>query len=310
MSYNIPILLIVYNRVDKTRQLLNIIEKIKPKKLFISADGPKQKNEDIKNCKEVRKIFDNINFKCDLNKKFNETNKGLKINVKESINWFFSNIDKGIILEDDCLPSESFFIFCENLLNKYYDNENIMHINGTNLGINYEDNLKESYFFSKLNHVWGWATWKRAWIHYEDNFNNYLDYKNTGKILKYFVDKKITKWMINYYDKSFKGIDNIWSTNWSFSILKNNGLCISPKLNLVKNIGFDGSGTSSKSDLFRKFSEVNVDHFEEILHPETLIYNVDYDKLAFNEKISKIDPRANFFNKLKLYFKRKFSSLV
>ena len=304
MPFDIPILIIVYNRPDKTRKLLQTIDKLKPKYLYVSADGPKKKDNDIKNCNDVKKIFDHLNFECDLKKNFNEHNKGLKINVKDSINWFFSEVDKGIILEDDCMPSESFFIFCKELLVKYEHNEKIMHINGSNLGINYENHFKENYFFSKLNHVWGWATWQRAWKNYDNNFNDYLEFKKTKKIQSYFVDKKITKWMINYFDKSYHGDDNIWSSNWAYSIVKNDGLCITPKLNLVKNIGFDGSGTSSKSDLFKKFSEVKLNNFDKILHPSSIIYNLDYDKLAFEEKISKVDPRANFFNKLKLYVKK------
>ena len=304
MSFDIPILFIVFNRVDKTKKVFDIIKFIKPKKLFISADGPRDNKTERKNCEDVRKVFDDIPFNCELKKKFNEKNLGLKKNIKESIDWFFSIVDKGIILEDDCIPSETFFQFCKELLNKYEDNKKIMHINGTNLGLNYQNFFDESYFFSKLNHVWGWATWKRAWINYQVNFDDYVEYKKNKKINDYFIDKKISKWMTNYFDKSYEGIDNIWSTNWAYSILKKDGLCISPKLNLVKNIGFDGSGTSSKFQMFEKFSDTNLNNFREILHPNSIKYNLYFDKIAFEEKINKIDPRANFLNKLKAFFQK------
>ncbi len=308
MSFDTPILMIVFNRPEKTEKLFNIIKKIKPKILFVAADGPREKQSDIYNCKKVRKIFDNIDFKCEIYKRFNSKNEGLKKNVKSSIDWFFSKVKKGIIIEDDCIPSLSFFNFCQELLVKYEGNEKIMQINGTNLGIDYSDKVKETYFFSKLNHVWGWATWKRSWMLFDNEFKDYKTLKKNKSFNKYFIDNKITNWMMKYFDKSESGADNIWSINWAYSILKNNGLCITPTKNLVQNIGFDGSGTSVRNKSFISFSETEINHLDKIVHPLDVNHNLNNDILAYDSKISKIDPRANMLVKIKIKLKDLFQN--
>ena len=105
--------------------------------------------------------------------------------------------------------------------------------------------------------------------------------------------------MVKYFDKSQSGKDNIWSINWAYSILKNNGLCITPSKNLVQNIGFDGSGTSVKDKTFIKFSKTDINEIGKIKHPKKINYNLKNDLLAYDRKISKIDPRANLMIKIK-----------
>ena len=254
MKFEIPILLIVFNRPDKTKKMLEILKILKPKNLFVSADGPRNNNKnDIVLCEEVRQLVNNINWDCKLKTKFSTENLSLKKNVIQSINWFFNNVDQGIILEDDCLPSLNFFDFCEKLLIKYQHEDKIMQINGCNGGLDYEDTNNASYFFSKINTTWGWASWKRAWKKFDENFEHYKLNEDKGVILNYYEDPEITNWMKVYFEKSITNVDNIWSTNWAYTILKNDGLCISPLKNLVENIGFDESATSKNANLFQPY---------------------------------------------------------
>jgi len=305
MGLDTPLLLIAFNRPDKTKDLIKILEIIKPKKLYVSADGPRaNSNNDKKLCNEVRELFKNLKWDCDLRLKFSETNLSCKKNVIDSINWLFSFEEEGIILEDDCVPSISFFSFCENLLRKYKNNNKVMQINGTNLDAEYKKLTNNSYFFSKFNHVWGWATWKRSWKLFDTKFENYNITKSNGKILDYFEDKKISEWMTRYFDAAYSGKDNIWSSNWAYTILKHNGLCATPSKNLVKNIGFDGSGTSGKSKIFKEYSNTRLEEIENIIHPDEIVYDFNFDKVAYYEKINKIDPRASKINKLKSILKR------
>ena len=306
MSYNTPILFLVFNRPEKTQIIFDIIKKLKPKKLYISADGPrKNRIKDNLLCDQVRSIVKNIDWNCDHNFRFNDINQGCKVNVIKSIDWFFSNNEKGIILEDDCIPSESFFVFCEKLLERYNNNHKIMQINGFNGGLNFNSLIKDSYYYSKLNHTWGWASWKRAWNKFDKNFLEYDKYKN--KINNYYIDNGISSWMKVYLDKAFKNQDNIWSSNWSFSILKENGLCITPSVNLVRNIGFDTSATSGKSEIFKKFSNAKEFEFTNIIYPNEVKFNLKLDRITFNQVIKKIDPRASKFyyllNIIKNFFK-------
>ena len=300
MEFNTPILLIFFNRPDKTKKILEIIENLDAKNIFISADGPRDKfSEDRICCAKVKNLIEEFSKGKNVKVKINTYNQGLKKNIINSISWFFSNVEKGIIIEDDCIPSLSFFDFCQNLLNKYETNDQIMQINGTNLGVDYSGIIEESYFFSKLNHVWGWATWKRSWVHFDNEFKDYKYLKKNNSFNKYYVNNKITNWMVKYFDKSQSGKDNIWSINWAYSILKNNGLCITPSKNLVQNIGFDGSGTSVKDKTFIKFSKTDINEIGKIKHPKKINYNLKNDLLAYDRKISKIDPRANLMIKIK-----------
>lgn len=305
MSFNTPILIIAFNRPDKIKKILHILSKLKPEKIFLSVDGPRLNNmDDRKKCNEVKNLFSYFDWDCTVARKYEDINLGCKINVIKSIDWFFELNDEGIILEDDCLPSISFFYFCEKMLNKYNSNYKIMHINGSNLGIDFSNFFHESYFFSKLNHVWGWATWKRSWKFFNRNFSNYKKLKNNKVIKKYFSNRDIYNWMINYYEKSYNGKDNIWSTNWSFSIVEEDGLCISPSKNLVRNIGFDGSGTSGGTRRFKKLSEVDIHEIENFNYQKNINYNIKYDLLTYNDKILPVDDRANKTGFLKkIYYK-------
>ncbi len=307
MSFDTPILLIVFNRPEKTQKLFDIIKKLKPKKLFVAADGPRDKETDIYNCREVRKIFDDIEFNCDIHKRFNIKNDGLKKNVKNSIDWFFSKVEKGIILEDDCMPSLSFFNFCQELLDRYEKNEKIMQINGTNLGIDYSKKVKETYFFSKLNHVWGWASWRRAWNKFDHDFSNFLENESKNYIKEYYENDQIYEWMKVYFEKAIDKTDNIWSTYWSYSIFKNDGICITPVKNLVQNIGFDGSGTSGKSEIFKEFSDTKIHELSIIVHPKKPFFDINNDRYMFEKKIKKIDPRASILKKIKEKIKKFFN---
>ena len=128
--FETPILLIIFKRKDTALKVLEIIKQVKPKYLYIAADGWRDENEKIK-CLETREaILKTIDFECNLKTLFREKNLGCCDGVAGAIQWFFENVEQGIILEDDCLAEISFFDYCEKLLNYYKDNERIMHIAG------------------------------------------------------------------------------------------------------------------------------------------------------------------------------------
>ena len=159
-SFNTPILFLLFNRPDTTQKVFNSIREIKPKYLFVSADGPRPNSlNDLNDCNQTRKILDQIDWECNLKTLFREKNMGCKKAIKEGIDWFFEHVDKGIIIEDDCLPSKSFYSFCEELLNIYENDNRIMMISGYNALGKFE--TPNDYLFSKIGSIWGWATWKK-----------------------------------------------------------------------------------------------------------------------------------------------------
>jgi hypothetical protein len=240
---NTPVLFIIFNRPENTRRVFEVICKIKPKRLFIAADGPREKKPEEKSlCEQVRRITAQIDWDCELKTLFRDKNLGCKIAVSSAIDWFFDNVNEGIILEDDCLPDKTFFSFCGEMLNKYKDNGEVMHISGTNFqeGGVYGDG---SYFFSSIGNIWGWATWKRAWKLYDREMTELDNFISSKKINKYFKNRKYQ----NYWVRLFEIIKNkkvdTWDAQWQFCIYNNGGFCITPNKNLISNIGFGVNAT-------------------------------------------------------------------
>lgn len=251
-GFDTPVLLVVFNRPDTTRRVFEEIRKQKPTSLFIAADGPRQnRSDDIEKCCEVRKIVSNIDWSCDVKTLFRETNLGCKYGVSSAINWFFDNIEEGIILEDDDLPDKSFFPFCRELLKKYKDDQRVMHISGNNFQQNNKHFKPQGdYYFSSIPHIWGWATWRRAWKSYDVEAKQWPAMKKSGMLGKIFSDNAVAFFWSNsfqrYYDKKINSYDG----QWALACLYKHGLSVTPTVNLVSNIGFgnDATHTSNQTE--------------------------------------------------------------
>jgi hypothetical protein len=296
-EFKTPILLIVFNRPEITKKIIKEIEKMNPTTLFIAADGPRNGNlNDQIKCQETRKIINEFRTNHKIKKLFQDKNIGCRYGVTTAIDWFFKNVEKGIILEDDCLPSKSFFYFCEELLKKYEKNQEIMQINGSNFLFK-KNNTKESYYYSKCANSWGWATWKRAWIFNDILLESFPKFKKEEKINKIFQNKKLRNFwlkMFNYYYYKNKDIDN-WDIQWIYSVMNQNGLCITPTVNLISNIGKGQDATHTK--IAKKILDIDIDIIEKIIHPKIKYYN------------EKLDLRCckNFYD---FYFFQKLINLI
>lgn len=269
-----PIIFIFFNRPDYTQIVFEQIKLAKPSKLFLISDGPRDdNNEDIILCAKSRKIVENIDWKCDVKINYSQFNLGCKKRVSSGISWAFNFTEEAIILEDDCVPNMSFFLFCTELLIKYKNHDNIYQINGSCfLNI---ITIKESYFFSKYNHTWGWATWKRAWDKFEienDNFEN--DFKSIS-----FHSVNERKYWHKIFLKYFSGEIDTWDYPWMFTMWKNRGLSVYPTKNMVKNIGFreDATHTKSKS----KFENMSLQNINKLSHPAHIFQNQKLDAENF-----------------------------
>jgi len=270
------ILLLIFNRLETTKKVFSEIRKVKPKKLFIAADGPREeKREEKRKCEEVRKITENINWQCEVKRLYRNKNLGCKRAVSSAIDWFFENVDSGIILEDDCLPNASFFRFCQEMLRKYKEENKIFHIGGDNFQPLRRQH-KNSYYFSKYTHIWGWATWRRAWKYYDVNMKSWPEIKRKGslnKFWKFYWEKQYWK---TIFDATYSGKIDTWDYQWLYTAWVNNALSIIPGVNLVRNIGFrsDSTHTSGKSKSF----EIKTREMEfPLKHPKSLIENLKGD---------------------------------
>lgn len=275
-----PILFLIFNRLDTTKKVFAEIRKAKPKQLFIASDGPRKNKEGEREVVEkVRKyVLSQVDWPCKVKTLFRKENLGCKYAVSGAIDWFFENVEQGIILEDDCLPDQSFFRFCEEMLDKYRDNEKLMMISGQNLIQNKTKNTKEFYLFSKNAFIWGWATWKRAWNKYDVNIHNKItkrQIKNTSRgWMEYMQNKKKIKQLK-------EDIVRTWDYQWDFIIKLNNGLNIVPKVNLVENIGLiKNTFTNTKPNRFDfKFLHQKRNNMRfPLIHPKKIEANKKFDK--------------------------------
>ncbi len=286
-EFKIPILFTIYNRLDTTKIVFEAIKKIKPKYLYLASDGPKSDKEKIK-VREVRDyIISSIDWDANLKTKFHNKNQGCGKAMSSSVDWFFDNVEMGIILEDDCLPNLSFFKYCELLLNYHKKNMDIWHISGAVLYK--KENYIPSYYYSVYPGMWGWASWSNRWEKYKYDMNE-IDI--TFSDYKYFKKSSISK---SFFKKIKRRMENneidTWDFQWIFTIWNNNGFCITPNHNLISNLGFDGLGTHTKN-INDIRSKQKTDKLFDIVHPEKIEF--------FNDNIlkNKYFSNINFLKKI------------
>lgn len=277
--YKVPILLLVFNRPKNIKKVIQILEKIKPSKIYISADGPRiNKLNDKKFCNETKNLFKSLNWKCDVKKNYLKSNFGCREAVSKGISWFFKNEKYGIILEDDCLPNLDFFKYCEINLKKYYNNKKVGCITGNNF--QKIMNVRETYYFSKYPHCWGWATWRKSWKVYKKNIDFWPTYKKSLMWLNHFNNDIEQKYWTKIFDKIYARKIDSWAYPWSLCLWKNDMLTITPRVNLVKNIGFGKEATHTVSSLDDQKYQTNKLP-KKWLHPKKIVQHINNDNYVF-----------------------------
>ncbi len=279
-NFNTPILFIIFNRPDVTSTVFNEIKKIKPSKLYIVADGPRvNRGGEKERCEETRKIIESVDWECEVFKNYSDINLGCKKRVSSGINWFFDNVEQGIILEDDCLPNSSFFRFCEEMLEKYKNEERVGMISGNNFQFERIKN-EYSYYFSRYSHIWGWATWRRAWNKYDVNISKWPQIKKDASLKKMFSSVKDVYYWTCIFDDVYNNKIDTWDYQWSFTCFINNYLSVMPSVNLVSNIGFSLSG-STHTKRRGKFSNIATENLHFPLKTPTKIErSTDSDRIT------------------------------
>lgn len=238
-----PVLLLVFNRPDTTQRVFEAIRQAKPRKLFIAADGPRpSRPDDAARCAQVREMVGRVDWDCEVKTLFREENLGCGRAVSGAITWFFDQVERGIILEDDTLPSPSFFTFCQTLLAHYQNDERVMHIGGTRFP-GRKRFAGDSYYFSRYPNIWGWASWASAWRSYQLQLNDQLPVDQLlASTTPHFTKKEIAYWS-RCFAATSTDPNHTWDYQWYFTIWQREGICITPGKNLVTNIGFGADGT-------------------------------------------------------------------
>lgn len=232
--------LIVYNRPELTRGVLKKVAEACPDRLFIVADGPKDRG-DAERCRTVRRVLAETKLDCDVRYDFAERNLGCRERVSSGLDWVFSQVEESIILEDDCCPDATFFPFCRELLGRYRDDARVGHIGGNRhlplpLATGY------SYSFSRYSFIWGWATWRRAWEQYRDAIRLWPQIKDGGFHRDLFPSAAEACYFEDTWDDVQHGRLQAWGPQWLLCRLIHGTVSIVPAVNLVSNLG---CGTNS-----------------------------------------------------------------
>ena len=305
--FQIPISFHIFNRPELTRKVFEVIKKIKPSKIFITADGPRKNIEGEEDkCMEVKLILNEIDWECDIFKNFSEDNKGSYKSTSEGITWVFKHVDSAIILEDDCIPHISFFRYCQDLLNYYKDDKRIAAISGNNFQP-VESTTQYSYDFSRYALIWGWATWKESWNKIDFNMQDWPKFKKMKGLDSVFYRKHEREHWYKFYQDMYEGKSKPhWDFQFLLSCFMNNAMTILPNKNLVTNVGFGVEASNNK--LQTKFNSFKLNEIKFPLdHPSIMCRNVvadDYiEKLMFTGGIkARIKRKIISFMPKKIYF--------
>jgi len=242
-TVNKPVAFLIFNRPDTTARVFEAIRRARPPKLLVVADGPRAgRPGEAERCAAARRIIDGVDWPCEVLKSYSDTNLGCKRRVSSGLDWVFATVEEAVILEDDCLPHPTFFRFCEELLDRYRDDERVAMISGDNFQFG-KRRTGYSYYFSIYPHIWGWASWRRMWKQYDVAMRSWPEIRDGGWLADIFGDGRTARYWSDIFERTYRNEIDTWDYQLAFSLWSRGGLTILPTVNLVSNIGF-GEGAS------------------------------------------------------------------
>jgi hypothetical protein len=295
-----PVVLIVFNRPHLTEAVFAAIAAARPRTLFVIADGPRFPEEAGK-CQAARSVIDRVDWECEVLTSFAAQNLGCRKRIVSGLNWVFSQVEEAIILEDDCVPHESFFRYCETLLDYYRHDERVMEIGGCNFQFG-QTRTEYSYYFSRYSHSPGWATWKRAWHHYDEELTMWPRLKGAETWTRMWDDAREMEYWESIFDRVSEGTDTIWDYQWQFAIWYRNGLSAVPNVNLISNIGFGSDATHTRRKR-HPLARLPIHSLDDIRHPPAVTRNCEADQFYF-EKVLWGGQMKRFLKKIQLALQR------
>jgi glycosyltransferase involved in cell wall biosynthesis len=239
-----PVCMLVFNRPNHTARVFEAVKKARPPYLLLVADGPRaSRPADAQLCAEVRHIVTQVDWPCEVKTNFAPENLGPTARIASGLSWAFDQVDRAIILEDDCLPSPDFFRFCDEMLERYKDEPKVRCVTGNNFQFGLPRG-NGSYFFTPNILIWGWATWRRAWKDYDVAMKDWPKLRGTNFLQKRLGDAKASAYWARAFDVAHAG-RTAWDFPWTFSCWAKDGIGISPAVDLIENIGFDQQATGN-----------------------------------------------------------------
>lgn len=273
---NTPVALIIFNRPATTERTFAEIAKARPPKLLVIADGPRpDRIGEAARCSATRAIVERVDWPCEVLTNYSDVNLGCKYRVSSGLDWVFEQVPEAIILEDDCLPEPTFFRFCEELLVRYRHDERVAMISGDNFQFG-QNRVDASYYFSRYTHIWGWASWRRAWKHYSVNASEWPGLQDSKWLETLFETASEQKYWENIFQAVYKGKIDTWDYQWMMTSWIKGMTSIIPNANLISNIGFGVDATHTFGNSI--FDRMSVDAMRfPLQHPMLPIANKDAD---------------------------------
>ena len=242
---NTPVAMFLFNRPELTARVFAEVRRARPSTLLLVADGPRSEQESIR-CELARKAVERIDWDCRVLRNYSDVNLGCRGRMSGGIDWVFAQVDEAILLEDDCLPDPTFFRYCSELLRRYRADERVMLISGDNFQRG-RRRTPHSYYFSRIPHIWGWATWRRAWRHFDVNLSRWPALRETDFLDHLIENPQFARTYRRIFDDTAAGRIDTWDHQWAFACWQNNGLCALPETNLITNLGFGPDATHTRN---------------------------------------------------------------
>jgi hypothetical protein len=264
------------------RQVIDAIRPVAPTRLFVACDGPNPTRPgEAEKVAATRAVIEHeIDWPCHIERLYSDVNQGCRLGVSRAISWFFEQVEEGIILEDDCVPHTDFFPYCTNLLERYRHDTRVWCISGNNFQ-NGQWRGDSSYYFSRYNHCWGWASWRRCWKHYDCNLSQWPALRDSGLLSTIFEDPlERDYWNCIWQRFVDIGEPDSWCYIWTFTCLANSGLTALPNRNLVSNVGFGEDATHTTGSPV----QTDIDHqgIFETHDPRFIVRDTRADQYTFN----------------------------
>lgn len=281
-----PVLLTAFSRYDTARKVMEAIREARPPRLYFACDGPRNAEEKVRTDK-VRSLVEFVDWPCELKTLFREENAGLKKAMIGNMDWFFEHESEGIVLEDDTQPVQSFFWFAEEMLAKFRETNEIWWILGNNLMADPAPTPEASYYFSQHGYgaPWGWAGWRRSWKLYDGDMTQWPEVRNTPEWDAFFLSKGEKTEAYGTFEATWDGTIKTWDFQHDFSRMLHRGITVIPEYNLVRNIGFSGTGTNTLEGGDPRDVDNACEMPFPLVHPKEIIVDTARDLLYFNKFI-------------------------
>jgi Glycosyl transferase family 2 len=268
------VVLLLYARPDTTQRLVDIVRAATPSRVLVVADGPRDA-ADAELCEATRDVIARAEWECDVLTNYAETNLGLKHRVESGLDWAFGLVDEAIVLEDDCLPHPTFFRFCDELLERYRGEPRVLSVSGDAFVPRHAD---ASYRFSRYQHIWGWATWDRAWRLHDSELSRWPELRDSGWLETVLGDRHAVDYWTYLFEQTYTE-RHTWDHAWQLSAWLADGLSVVPQRNLVTNVGFRDDATNTRPEQRNAFADLPARAMEfPLRHPPRVERDADADR--------------------------------